>query len=155
MSEVEPEHRAKTTLQDMVVRGKDYREDYEFELYGEEITVVIKPLIDEQFLPIMSSLSETLDVEEADADKAVEEVEDAGDEQEIDTSQLSDGFVAEMQKAATLGIVGGYTEDEEYIEYSDEEIMQLVGDMMGGYSVELGSRVLELSGSVRDAEKFP
>lgn len=145
---------AKTTFQDLVVRGKDYREDHEFELYGEETTVVIRPLSDEYFLPILSDLSDALGVEDLEADEAVEEVEEAREEQSVDPTEMNDEFVDAIQEAAVLGVCGGYDEDGEFVEYSNEETAELVSAMIGGSSVELGSRVLELSGDMRDAEKF-
>jgi hypothetical protein len=40
------------------------------------------------------------------------------------------------------------------VEHTDEEVEYIVDQMMGGTSIELGGHVLEISGDVRDAEKF-
>jgi hypothetical protein len=149
------------TLKEMAIRGSDYREDYEFELYGEDVVAIIRPLVDDEFLPIAAFLKSRLDEEDLDTeeavDEAVEQVEEAAEETEgddIDVSMLDEEFVAAMQEAARLGLYGDYDEDGEEREYTNEEREQIVGSLMGGYSVELGARVLEISGSVRDAEKF-
>lgn len=153
--------RSKSKLHEMIIRGSEYREDYEFELYGEDVTAIIRPLVDDEFLPIAAVLAEKFDLEEeAEEEKAVSEaidkVEEARDEEadEIDMSEMDDEFVAIMQEAAVFGLEGTYDEDGEEVDISDEEARSLVSGMMGGYSIEMGTRVLEVSGDVRDAEKF-
>lgn len=149
------------TLKEMAIRGSNYREDYEFELYGEDVTAIIRPLVDDEFLPIAAFLKSRLDEEDLDTEEAVDEavdkVEEAAEESEgedIDVSMLDEEFVAAMQEAARLGLHGDYDEDGNEREYDDEERDNVIDSLMGGYSVELGSRILEISGSVRDAEKF-
>jgi hypothetical protein len=160
MSESE---RSQSKLHEMVVRGTNFKEDFELELYGEEVTVILQPLVDDEFLPIAAYLSEHLDFdEEVDGDEAVsesiekiEEAKEAAPEEEnIDMSKLDEEFVAVMQEAAKYGIWGGYDDDGEPVEHDEEEIEFIVENLMGGTSVELGGRVLEISGDVRDAEKF-
>jgi len=151
-------------LYEMAVRGSDFEDEYEFELYGEPVTAIIKPLVDDEFLPIAAFLSDQLDVDE-DAEsaeavgQAVDRVEDASAEDEdveqpIDISELNEEFVETMQAAAKLGLTASYDEDGNRVDLSDEEITEIVESMMGGYSVELGAQVLEISGDVRKAEKF-
>lgn len=150
----------RSKLHEMIVRGKEYREDYDFELYGEEVTAIVRPLVDGEFLPIAAVLAEKFDLDEdIEQEEAVEEavdrVEDAReDDGEIDVSQMDDEFVTIMQQAAVYGLEGTYTEDGDTIDIGEDEGWQLIEGMMGGYSVEMGSHVLELSGDVRDAEKF-
>lgn len=153
--------RSQSKLHEMVVRGTNFKEDFEFELYGEEITVILQPLVDDEFLPIAAYLATEMDFDEQiEADEAVSEsidkIEDAKgeDEETIDISELDEDFVAVMQEAAKYGIWGGYDEDGEPVEHDEEEVDYIVENMMGGASVELGGRVLEISGDVRDAEKF-
>lgn len=212
--------KSKSELYEMVVRGTEFKDDYDFEMYGEETTAILQPLVDDEFLPIAAFLSEHLDIEDevedeeavseaidkvdeareaadelediegigdsmaeslraagfsspedvadADRDELAEEVdgigpalaeriqEDAEDalDQPVDISKLDEDFVRWMQNAAKLGIYGSYDEDGNEVEYDDEEVDFMVDNMMGGYSVEIGGRVLEISGDVRDAEKF-
>lgn len=157
--------RSKSKLHDMIARGTAYREEYEFEFYGgEEVTAVLKPLADKKFLPIAAFLAEHFDMEddvdeEEAVSEAIDEVEEAredGDEDApIDVTKLDEDFVAIMQEAAAKGLVGALTEDGDQYDIDDEdEARELVEAMMGGYSVEIGGRVLEISGDVRDAEKF-
>lgn len=144
----------------MVVRGTEYKEDYDFEGYGgEEVTAVLQPLVDNEFLPIAAFLASHLEMEdEIDKDEAVSEaidkVEEAEEDGTVDVTKLDEEFVAIMQEAAKKGLCGGYDPSGSLVEYTDEEVDEVVENMMGAYSVEIGGRVLEISGDVRDAEKF-
>ncbi|ELY47302.1 hypothetical protein C495_03552 [Natronorubrum sulfidifaciens JCM 14089] len=138
---------------DMVVRGKDYRETLDFEILGETVDVVLRPLVDAEFLPITAMMQELLDIDEEEAVEQIREAkEDAeaedGDGAPIDISQFDEDFVVLMQKAAKLGI------DGEAMGYTQDEVDFMVENMVGGYSVELGGEVLDLSGDIRDAERF-
>jgi len=142
---------------EMCVRGDSYREDYEFEMFGEEVTAVLRPMNDEEFLPIAGFLKAHLDMDEEEAidtvEAAKEEAEEAG-EDSIDISQMDEAFVAALQKAAINALVGSYGEDGELVEHDREEAEEMVSMMVGGYSVELGGKALEIAGDVRDATKF-
>lgn len=145
--------KTRSTLMDMVVRGKDYRHTHEFEMLGEQVEAVLRPLVDAEFLPITALMQDLLDIDE---EEAVEQIRDAKEDAEaqdgegapIDISKFDEDFVVLMQKAAKLGI------DGEEMGYSQEEVDWMVENMVGGYSVELGGEVLDLSGDIRDAEHF-
>lgn len=151
-------------LKEMAIRGSDFRDTYEFELYGEPVIAVLQPLVDDEFLPIAAALADHFDVEDEDIDaeeavgEAVDRVDEAEgadeDEDSVDISKMDERFVDIMQGAAILGLVGDEGPDGEVDEYTEEEKKEIIESMMGGYSVELGSQVLEISGDVRDAEKF-
>lgn len=145
-------------LYEMCVRGHNYREDYPFEMFGEEVTASLAPLKDEQFLPIAAFLKEHLGMDEEEAvetiEEAKEEAEEAG-EDTIDISKMDKEFVVAMQRAAVCGLKGSYSEADDLIDHTEAEAEEMIGMMVGGYSVELGGKVLELSGDVRDVEKFP
>lgn len=149
-------------LKEMAIRGSDFRDTYEFELYGEPVVAVLRPLVDDEFLPIAAALADHFDVDDEEIDteeavsEAVDEAEGAADDdnEDVDVSKMDGRFVEIMQGAAVLGLVGEESEDGDVYEYSEEEKNDVIESMMGGYSVELGSQVLETSGDVRDAEKF-
>ncbi|MFC6717886.1 hypothetical protein ACFQHN_09910 [Natrialbaceae archaeon GCM10025896] len=137
----------------MVVRGKDYRHTHEFEMFGETVEVVLRPLVDAEFLPITALMQELLNIDEEEAVEQIREAkEDAeaegGEGAPIDVSQFDEDFVKLMQKAAKLGV------DGESMGHSQEEVDWMVDNMVGGYSVELGGEVLDLAGNIRDAERF-
>ena len=148
--------KSESKLYEMCLRGRDYRENYDFEMFGEEVTAVLAPLPDKKFLPVAGFLKEHLDMDEEDAVDAVEEAkEEAGDDESIDISEMDKEFVAAMQRAAVGGLKESLSADGDVVEHTEEEAEKMVGMMVGGYSVELGGKVLELSGDVRDVEKFP
>jgi hypothetical protein len=76
------------------------------------------------------------------------------DEDSIDISQMDEAFVAAMQKAAINALVGSYDSEGDLIDHDRQEAEQMVEMMVGGYSVELGGKALEIAGDVRDATKF-
>ena len=139
-------------LYEMVVKGDRYREDYEFEMFGEEVVAVLRPLKDGEFLPIAGKLQEKFDMDEEEAVEEIEEaeLEDGG----IDVSDMDEEFVDLIKIAAKRGIVPDEMEGPDGEELTQEDVDELVDKMIGGYSVELGGKVLELSGNVRDAERF-
>ena len=141
----------------MCVRGKNYREEHTFEMFGEEVTALLAPLPDKQFLPIAGFLKEHIGVSDEEAVELVEEAkaeaEEAG-EKTVDISKMDEPFVAAMQRAAVCGLKGSYDPEGNVVDHTEEEAEQMVDMMVGGYSVELGGKVLELSGDVRDATKF-
>lgn len=147
----------KGKLQEMAIRGRDYRDEYEFEMMGEEVTALLSPLPDKKFLPISAFLKEHLGIDEEEAVEQVEEAKEKAEkdgEESIDITKMDEAFVASMQRAARFGIKGSLDDDGEVVEYTDEEAEAMVDMMVGGYSVELGGKVLEISGDVRDATQF-
>jgi hypothetical protein len=146
----------------MAIRGTEFRDEYEFELYGEDVIGVLRPLADDEFLPLAAFLAEHFDMDddieqEAAVSEAIDEVEEARDDEDeaVDVRKLDEEFVTIMQEAAIQGLVGEVDpETDEEIEYNEDEREEIVLSLMGGYSVELGGKVLEISGDVRDAEKF-
>lgn len=151
-------NKSESVLYEMCVRGRDYREDYPFEMMGNEVTAQIAPLPDKKFLPIASFLKEHLDMDEEDAveqiEEAKEQAEEAGDDT-IDITKMDEEFVAIMQKAGAAGLKGSYNPEGELVTHDHDEAEEMIGMMVGGYSVEIGGKILELSGDVRDVEQFP
>lgn len=156
--------RSRSKLTEMAVRGSNYREDMEIELYGEPVEIKLRPLVDDEFLPIAAFLADHFDVdvddEDFDTDEAVSEAIDEVDEAEaaedsgVDVSQFDEEFVDIMQTAAVLGIAGSYDDEGNFVEHSTEHNKEVVGQLMGGYSLEIAQKVLEVSGDIRDADKF-
>lgn len=150
----------KTKLHEMVALGKNYREDMEIDVFGGTVKIEHRALPDKEFLPLLSDLAETLDMEmdvssEEVIDEATEEIEEARDEEgNIDITQLDDQFVDIAQEAAARGITAAYDEDGEKRALEKEETEGLLADMVGGLSVEIGMVVLDTAGGVRDAELF-
>lgn len=143
-----------TVLEQRVLMGKEYKEDFTFELYGDDVTVALRPLDTSEYLPLLGEMANSLGIETSEVD--VEDVEDNVDAlgEELRVEDLNDEFVDVMERAGARGIVGAYDEEGELHEFSEQRCTELVGDMKGSAPVELGSRVLELSDEIEDAEKF-
>ena len=143
--------KSQSKLMQMVVRGKNYRETESIDMFGETVEVVIRPLVDAEFLPISARLQQKFDMDENDAVDAIEEAKEQSEDDEdeyLDISQFDEEFVELMKKAAKLGICG------DDMGHTQEEVDYMVDNMVGGFSVEIGGMVLETSGDIRDAEKF-
>lgn len=144
-----------TKFEQQLTLGAEYQEDYTFDLYGEEVTVVIKPLKDKFFIPLAGSIADALGIEDENLDEE-DVTEEALDEIDGDfnVGDLDEDFVNQMQKAAVLGLVGAYDEDGNLEEFDKERASEQVSKMVGGTSLELGGEVLDLSGNIDEAEKF-
>lgn len=129
----------------MVLRGTDYREEYEFEIFDDAITIEIKPLSDDQYTTLLEQMEE--DIDDAKFQRIMAEAdgkspEEAGDEFDV-------GFVKAMQTAAKLGI------DPESVDLSQSEVAELVEKMVGGQSIQIGREVMEITSNVSKAKEFP
>lgn len=129
----------------MVLRGTSYREEYNFEMFGDSVTIEIKPLSDDQYTTLLEQMEEDIDDQKfqrimAEADgKSEEEVQE-----EFDV-----GFVKAMQTAAKLGI------EPESVGETQEGIAELVDMMVGGQSIQIGREVMEITSNVSAAKEFP
>lgn len=149
-------------LREMAKRGRMYREVKEIDLFGETVEYEVRPLVDDEFLPLSAHMADHLGVEDEDikggdtVDEALDEIDDARDEEDadIDVGKLDDEFVGIIQKAAALGLTADFAEDGSKRELSQEDAEEFIGGLVGGYSLEIGYEVLDLAGNIRDAEKF-
>lgn len=137
-------------LREMAIRGRDYRETIDFEYYDMEGELYVRPLTDEEFLPIAAFLEDRLDMDAEDAQEALEEEKDEVDDS-IDPSQFDEEFVEIMHEAAKLGIdtEQGIAEGED-----DEGVEEIVKMLQGGKSLVIAEKVLEISSDAEDAEAF-
>lgn len=142
-------------LRELAVRGKDYREPFEVEYYGEAATFDLRPLVDIEFLPIAAFLEDKLDLDAEEAQEMVEEERD--EEGNVDASNFDMEFVEIMQSAAIQGLTGS-TKDEadDVAEWQEqkEEIAAQVESLQGGKSLEIAERVLDISSDAESAKSF-
>jgi hypothetical protein len=142
----------------MAVKGKNYREEYELEYFGETGTLVLKPLVDEVLIPLAAILEDKF---EMDVDDAREELDEAKDESgNIDPSRLDKEFVRLMADAAVNGIS---TEEGAAAGESKEGLREIFGiaddedeniGFGGGKTLEIAEAVLDISSDADSAEKF-
>lgn len=137
-------------LREMALRGDQYRAEMEFSYYGLEGTLFVRPLTDEEFLPIAAFLESRLDMDAEEAQEALEEGKDETNDA-IDPSQFDEEFVEIMHQAAMLGIdnTQGLAEGEDR-----EGVEEIVKMLQGGKSLIIAERVLEISSDAEKAEQF-
>jgi hypothetical protein len=149
--------RPMSNLMAMCIKGRDYREEQTVEMFGEEATVVFKPILDEEFLPLVAfiKIHMGLDGNDDAIEAARDEIESNRDESgKIDVSKLDREFVVRVKEAIVYGVAGSYDDTGALIDHDEEMNRRMIDMMVGGYSVELGMRALEVSGNLRDATKF-
>ncbi|QIR31063.1 putative tail assembly chaperone protein [Halorubrum virus Hardycor2] len=138
-------------LRELALRGKNYREKFETSYLGESLTLYLKPLTDLEFLPIAAFLEDKLEMDTEEAKERIEEEREAGDDDSIDIANFDKEFVGIMQEAAAKG-VDTTQGDAEGLE--DEMVLETIRDLIGGKSIEIAERVLDISSNAEDAEKF-
>ena len=138
-------------LRELALRGKNYREEFETNYLGETLILYLKPLTDLEFLPIAAFLEDKLDMDTEEAKERIEEEREAGDDDSIDIANFDKEFVGIMQEAAAKG-VDNTQGDAEGLE--DDLVLETIRDLIGGKSIEIAERVLDISSNAEDAEKF-
>ncbi|UBF21387.1 tail assembly chaperone [Halorubrum virus HRTV-21] len=128
-------------LRELALRGKNYREEFETNYLGETLTLYLKPLTDLEFLPIAAFLEEKLDMDTEEAKERIEEEREAGDDDSIDITNFDKEFVGIMQEAAAKG-VDNTQGDAEGLD--DELVLETIRDLIGGKSIEIAERVLDI-----------
>lgn len=129
----------------MVLRGTDYREEYQFEMFEDSMTILLRPLSDEQYTVLLEQMEENVDDEKF---RALMEQADGKDPEEIE-SEFDSGFITAMRTAAKLGI------DPESVGLEQPEVAALVDQMVGGHSIKIGREVMEMTSNVSKAKEFP
>lgn len=137
-------------LREMALKGDQFRDSIEFTYYDEEGDLFVRPLTDEEFLPIAAFLENRLDIDPEEAQEALDEGKDeAGDS--IDPGQFDQAFVEIMHQAAIKGI----DTDQGIAEGEDETgVEEIVTMLQGGKSLIIAERVLEISSDAESAEAF-
>lgn len=143
-------------LDELMMRGKNYREEQEFDVFGGTVTMVFKPIPDEDYLPLVGVMAEKFGMDE---DEAREEIEGAleaadGDAAQMDMAGFDAEFVSLMGDICLLAIdydaMDGSAETLHKIIRGNAEEMPAVG----GYTLEWGMHAMDLTGNLADAEKF-
>lgn len=138
-------------LRELALRGKNYREEFDTDYLGESLTLYLKPLTDLEFLPIAAFLEDKLDMDAEEAKERIEEERESGEDNEIDASNFDREFVGIMQEAAAKGVD---TEQGDAEGMTEEEVLDTIRMLLGGKSIEIAERVLDISSNAEDAKKF-
>ena len=139
-----------STLAEAMTRGKSYREDYDDEVFGVPIRLVLKPVPDEDYYPFLYLLDEKFDLTEEEAmDEMEERLEEAEyDAMDVDLSGFDTEFIQAMEYLCTLGI------DAEAMDGDEELLGEIFDRTVGGYAVKWAFEIMEVTGTLSDAKKF-
>lgn len=145
-------------LYELCKLGDDYRKEYGFEMFGKPTSVTIKPLIDKEAIPHSTKLQakfEADDREEA-LDEAEEYVDSAKDESgEIDMEEVDKDFMAIMEDVYEDGVCAELTWDDVDEQEAQERKEFVKERSRDGAVIEIAMEILDLSGTLEDALKFP
>lgn len=140
-------------FREMVTRGSNYRREYDAERYGDTVTIELGPLKDPIFKQLLELMEEEMGKEDfnnmvtrQDGQKPDEVDADALDEVNFDLGQI-DALIL----AAKLGIDPQSVGPNE----TRETIADLVDEMVGMLSMEIGAAVMELTADVGQVDEFP
>lgn len=164
MSETDNDDANLNRLREMAIRGREYRLEKDFEYFGMEGKLYLRPLTDAEFLPVMAFLEEKMDMDVEEAQQAIEEERDP-DSGQIDATAFDRTFIARMAETAVLGIdteqgiAKGESEDglreilgvDEDGNLRDDE--DAIG-LSGGKTLDIAKDILEISSDSESAELF-
>lgn len=149
----------KSKFKKLVQKGRNYREDYEFTMFGESTTIQLQPLTDPVYETLMEQVEEDVgeerfrnlvarQMERAKKEDGEIDPEDI-DPDEIEAEDIEFGQIGALKMAAKLGI------DPESVNMTRQEVMETVDEMVGQKSLDIGAAVLELTADVGKANEFP
>lgn len=140
------DNKSDSKLRSMILKGKNYREDYELEYFGETTDIELRPLKDTEFVEIVERIDDVVDEEEFEDN--MEDIDDLDEEEMPDEADFDKDFVEVMRDAAKLGI------DNESAGLTQEELDELVDELIGGVSIDIGAEVLDITSNLQDADRF-
>ena len=146
-------------LRELALRGKNYREEMEVEYVGETLDLCIKPIIGLDFMPIAAYLEDKLEMDADEAQEKLEQERESGDDGSIDPSNFDREFCEVMSKVAVLGIA---TDEGDAAGEDEEGLREIFGisedgdniGLIGGTTLLIAERVLDISSDAEKAEKF-
>lgn len=137
-------------LADAMARGKDYRQDHDTEVFGVPLTLVLRPVPDKEYIPILGYMDETFGLSEEEAKEEIEEALEEADYQaeDVDLSKFDAEFIELMEGVCQLGI------DPAAMDGDEELLEEIFQNTVGGYALEWGWEIMEVTGTLRDAKRF-
>ncbi len=137
--------------------GSEYRKDYTLTVFGQDTSVTIRPLIDEESIPYSVQLQKKFGVDSKDEalEEAEEYVEEARDEDGIDMSEIDSDFIEIMKDVYDDGHCPELTWPDKSEEEREERAEFVRDNSMDGAVIDISMEILDLSGTMEDALKFP
>ena len=140
-------------FREIALKGHRYREEFDYDYFGEELTLSLKPVKEEELLPLQTLLMEKLGM---DLDEAEEEINNA------EAGDLDEEFINIMQEIALRGIA---TDEGDAEGATKEDLREIIGattedqdgediGLVGGLGVQIAQDVISISSDSEGAEKF-
>jgi hypothetical protein len=145
-------------LKEMAIRGKEYREENEYDYFGETMTLFLKALTDQKLIPLTGALQSKFGMDIEDASEEIEESRD--DEGDIDPGKLDEEFVNLMARVAVEGIDKEQGDAEGHSQADLEAVFGIAEEdddnigLRGGLTLEVAQDVLDIADDEDNAEKF-
>lgn len=158
-AETESSGMSDPTFKQLVRSGYNYREEFDFEMFGHTVQIDLQPLTDDIYQPLLDRMEEDLGEEKFERLMTLKRegaIEDADDVESLTDSDqfgmdLAIGQIGAIRLAAKWGI------DPDSLEGVDsrEEVIELVNQMIDQKSIAIGMEVMNITGAVGDMEDFP
>lgn len=145
-------------LKEMAIRGKEYREENEYDYFGETMTLFLKALTDQKLIPLTGALQSKFGMDIEDASEEIEESRD--EEGDIDPGKLDEEFVNLMARVAVEGIDKEQGDGKGHSQADLEAVFGIADEdednigLRGGLTLEVAQDVLDIADDEDNAEKF-
>lgn len=142
-------------FRNLVMRGYNYRKEYDVEMWGESVTVELRPLTTQVYENLLGEMKRDLSDEEFNT--MMTEL------REMETANKTEEEVKDnMNMGAAIGQVGAVVEaakhgiDPDSVGLPHQQaVADTIDRMIGGAAVDIGVEVMELTSDLADAEEFP
>jgi hypothetical protein len=136
-------------LKELMLRGKTYREEKVYEVFGGHVTLVWKPIPDKHYIPLMTMMEEKIGMDEDEVrDDLKERLDEADELDEVSLAGIDEEFMHFMEAIVELGI------DGEAMDGELSDLTDALDDAVGGYLLAWAFDVMELTGDMMDAKRF-
>lgn len=152
MSDSDNKIRDLSTLREMMAKGKNYREEFELEMFGEPVVLVMKPIPDDEYTPIQATMQVALGLTDEEAMEKIEQAREEDDEgrARLDNIEVDDpDLFGEVLKRVALASI-----DPEAMGGTRDDLEEMFDGAVGGYTPEIAYKGMEVTGNLRDAKRF-
>lgn len=153
VAEEEDSGMSDSKFRQLITQGYTYREDYTFEMFGEEVDIQLQPLTDDIYRHLLEQMEEDI------GDEKFKKLLDQKRSGELEVSE--DGEVESLDADVALGQIGAlrlaakYGIDPKSVGEDREGVVELVDKMVGQRSIEVGMEVMSVTADVGELDDFP
>lgn len=135
-----------------MARGKQYREEFELEMFGEPVVFVMKPIPDREYTPIQVAMQVALGLND---EEAMQKIRDAREADSDGQARLENIDIEDPELfGEVLLLVAKASIDAEAMGGDEEMLDEMFEGAVGGYTPEIAYKGMEVTGNLEDAERF-